>query len=75
MGSFSVVMRGYACRQVDHLFARIDGTLGSGPVTGDPVTAAELRAVRLNLSVRGYAPGEVDEALSAALRELERRDS
>ncbi|MGO8961186.1 MAG: DivIVA domain-containing protein [Streptosporangiaceae bacterium] len=75
MRSFSVVMRGYAYRQVDDLFARIDGTLGGGPATGNPVTAAELRAVRLSLSMRGYASGEVDAALSSALRELERRDS
>ena len=51
-------MRGYACRLVDDLFARIGGALGSGPATGDPVTSAELRAVRLSLCMRGYAPGE-----------------
>ena len=28
MYSFPVVMRGYARREVDDLFARIDGTLG-----------------------------------------------
>jgi hypothetical protein len=55
MPPFLVVMRGYACREVDDLFARIDATLGWGPLTGDPVTAAELRATQL----RGdHAPQE-----------------
>ncbi len=75
MRSFALVMRGYECRQVDDLFARIDATLGVGPATGDPVTAAEVRAAKLSLSMRGYAPGEVDEALSTALQDLERRDA
>jgi DivIVA domain-containing protein len=73
MHSFSVVMRGYARRQVDDLFTRIDGTLGRGPATGDPVTAAEFRATQLSVGMRGYAPREVDEALNAASQELEQR--
>jgi DivIVA domain-containing protein len=64
---------GYARRQVDDLFARVDATLGGGPVTDDPVTAAELRAAQLSVTMRGYAPRQVDEALNAALQELERR--
>ncbi len=71
--SFPVVMRGYAREEVDDLFARIDATLGGGPVTDLPVTAAELRATQLSVAMRGYAPAKVDEALNAALRELERR--
>jgi DivIVA domain-containing protein len=73
MSSFPVVMRGYPRSEVDDLFARIDETLGGGPVTGDPVTAAELRATQLSVVMRGYAPREVDEALNAAVQELERR--
>ncbi len=73
MRSFPVVMRGYARQEVDDLFARIDATLGGGPVTGHPVTAVELRATQLTVAMRGYAPAEVDEALNAALQELERR--
>ena len=53
--------------------ARIDATLDGGPVTGRPVTAAELRATQLSVAMRGYAPTEVDEALNAALQQLERR--
>ncbi len=75
MRSFPVVMRGYARQEVDDLFARIDATLDGGPATGPPVTAAELRATRLSLAMRGYAPAEVDEAVTAAVRELERRDA
>jgi DivIVA domain-containing protein len=73
MHAFSVVMRGYARREVDDLFARIDGTLGRGPATGNPVTAAELRAGQLSMVMRGYAPAEVGEALNAALQELDSR--
>jgi DivIVA domain-containing protein len=68
--SFSVVMRGYAPNEVDELFARIDATLGRGPATGNPVTAAELRTKQLSRAMRGYAPAEVDRALGAALQEL-----
>ncbi len=73
MYTFPVVMRGYARREVDDLFARIDGTLGRGPATANPMTAAELRATQLSAAMRGYAPREVDEALNAALQELEQR--
>lgn len=73
MRTFPLVMRGYDCRQIDDLFARIDATLGTGPATGEPVTAAELRATQLTLIMRGYAPAEVDQALSTALQELEQR--
>ena len=72
MHSFPVVMRGYARREVDDLFARIDGTLRRGPATGNPVTAAELRATQLSVVMRGYAPREVDEALNAALQAADR---
>lgn len=42
-------------------------------MTGNPATAAELRATKLSVAMRGYAPSEVDEALNAAAKELERR--
>ena len=73
MRSFPVVMRGYSRQEVDDLFARIDATLAGGSVGGEPVTAGELRAAQLSTSMRGYAPRQVDEALRAALQELERR--
>jgi len=62
MRSFSVVMRGYACRQVGDLFARIDGTLGSGPATGNPVTAAEARRCSCR---RGVTPSAQVETVGA----------
>ena len=71
MPSFALVMRGYARQQVDELFARIDGTLGRGPATGQPVTASDVRAVQFDTSMRGYAPSEVDEALKIAAQELQ----
>jgi DivIVA domain-containing protein len=70
MHSSPIVMRGYARRQVDDLFARIDGTLGRGPAPDVPVTAAELRAAQFSVSMRGYAPREVNEALNTALQSL-----
>jgi|HubBroStandDraft_6_1064221.scaffolds.fasta_scaffold578195_2 DivIVA domain-containing protein len=73
MHSFPIVMRGYARRQVDDLFVRIDGTLGRGPAPDIPVTAAELRAAQFSVSMRGYAPREVNEALKTARQELEHR--
>jgi pyridoxamine 5'-phosphate oxidase len=69
-----VVMRGYARQQVDALFARIEGTLGRGPSAPQRVTAAEVRAARFDTHLRGYARREVDEALNAAVRELEQRE-
>jgi DivIVA domain-containing protein len=68
-------MRGYDRRQVDELLARVDATLGRGPATLSPVTAADVRAARFDKKTRGYAPREVDEALNAALAELERRSA
>jgi DivIVA domain-containing protein len=73
MPSFPVAMRGYARQQVDELFAQIDGTLGRGPATGQPVTAADIRAARFGRSMRGYAPREVDDAMWAAIEELEQQ--
>jgi DivIVA domain-containing protein len=72
MPSFLIAMRGYKRRQVDELFSRIDGTLGRGSAADDPVTAADVRAARFNVSFRGYAPRDVDDAVSAAVQELER---
>ena len=68
-------MRGYDRRQVDELLARIDGTLGRGPAVLPAVTAADVRAARFDKKTRGYAPREVDEALNAAVAELERQSA
>ena len=66
-------MRGYDCRQVDELLARIDGTIGRAPAVAVPVTAADVRAARFAKKMRGYDPAEVDEALRDGLAELERQ--
>lgn len=71
MPSFALVMRGYAREQVDELFERIDGTLGRGPATAQPVTASDVRAARFDTSMRGYAPREVQAALETAAHELQ----
>jgi DivIVA domain-containing protein len=66
-------MRGYDPRQVDEMFARIDATLGRGTAALPPVTAADVRAARFDVKMRGYSPKEVDDALIAAVTELERQ--
>jgi DivIVA domain-containing protein len=71
--TFTIVLRGYNRTQVDELIARIDGTLGRGPATARPVTAADIRAAQFVRVMRGYAPDEVDQALAAAERELRQR--
>lgn len=73
--SFQIVIRGYDRRQVDELLARTGGTLGCGPAVLTPVTAADVRAARFAKTVRGYAPGEVDDALNAAAAEPGRRSA
>lgn len=75
MPSFSMVMRGYTRREVDELFARIDATLGRGPATSHPVTAADVRATQFGTSLRGYDRREVDEALNAVVQELEQESN
>jgi DivIVA domain-containing protein len=74
MPSFPLAMRGYARQQVDELFARIDGTLGRGPATAQPVTP-DVRAARFDTTMRGYVPKEVDKALNAAAQELEQQSN
>lgn len=70
MTGFSVVLRGYDPRQVDDLLARVEGTLGRRPLTGDPITLAELRTTRPPLAARGYDRFEVDGVLRGLRREL-----
>ena len=71
MPTFVIVMRGYERQQVDELFARIDSTLGRSSLPGEPVTAADVRAVRFSSSLRGYDPRAVDEAVKQSVQELE----
>jgi DivIVA domain-containing protein len=75
MYSFTMAMRGYNRREVDELIARIAGTLGRGPATDRPVTAADVRAARFRKQTRGYTPAEVDQALAAAEQELRQRET
>ena len=74
MREFPVVMRGYSRRDVDELFMRIDTTLTGGTTTAAPVTAAEVRATTFRVQLRGYAPRAVDQAIDAALQELQARE-
>jgi DivIVA domain-containing protein len=60
---FKLAMRGYSCQEVDELLARVDAKLA---------TASEVREARFNKQVRGYTPRDVDAAIAAILRDLER---
>lgn len=69
---FRVVVRGYDRPQVDALMARVDGTIGAAPLTGPPVTAAELASIRgaFDITVRGYERPAVDGAIDEAIAVL-----
>ena len=64
-------LRGYRRGQVDAVFARIAGSLGTAELTAPPLTAEEARASRFRLELRGYDRRIVDELLSERIRELE----
>jgi DivIVA domain-containing protein len=70
-------LRGYRRTQVDDVLARIAGTLNpKDPATSvapaiPPITAAQVRASRFKVGLRGYDRRIVDERLSEHIRELE----
>lgn len=70
---FSMVFGGYDRVAVDKFFARVNGTLGHGPLLGPPVDAAQLRDVRFRTALRGYRHADVDRALDEARVALEGR--
>jgi DivIVA domain-containing protein len=59
---FNITMRGYSRREVDELFARVDA---------GQATAAEVREARFSKQTRGYAPRDVDAALTEIRQNLE----
>jgi DivIVA domain-containing protein len=63
--AFNIAMRGYSRREVDELLAR---------VTAKQATAAEVREARFSKQTRGYAPRDVDAAITAILQELEQEN-
>src|SRR5260370_11064270 len=48
-GQFTItrIRPGYAIAEVDDFIARIEGTLGGAPLSGEPVTAEDVRRGRL----------------------------
>lgn len=72
-GGFPVVLGGYERAAVDEFLARVDGTLGRGPLLGPPVDAAQLRDVRFGTALRGYRRADVDRALDEARAALDGR--
>ena len=60
--AFSVAVRGYSCREVDDLLAR---------VTAKQATASEVREARFSKQMRGYAPRDVNAALTEIQQDLE----
>ena len=63
--AFEMAMRGYSRGEVDELLRR---------VTANQVTASEVREVRFSKQTRGYAPRDVDAAITQILQDLERRN-
>jgi DivIVA domain-containing protein len=74
MRQFPAVISGYSRRDVDELFSRIDAAPSAGATAAQTVTSAEISAARFPSQLRGYDRNAVDDALRAALRELECRE-
>jgi DivIVA domain-containing protein len=80
---FPIRFRGYDRRQVDELMAGILATLGRPGPDGQPlspenvnppITRERLRAVELDIVLRGYDRRQVDDAVSRYLLELIERE-
>lgn len=74
MADFPVALRGYQRRDVEVFIARLEGTLGRGPLADKPATSAEVSAVRFPIVFRGYREQPVDDALAAYEAELAARE-
>jgi len=70
VSEFQVVLRGYDRQQVDEMIAKVEGTLGRGPLIGDPITLKRFQWVQFDVVGRGYARFEVDAAMRGYRREL-----
>src|SRR4051794_13610968 len=71
MPQFPVAPRGYSRNQVDAFVARIEGTLGRGPLYAKAVTLTDVVGVKFKVRLRGYCTSAVDIALDVYQRELE----
>ena len=67
---FPTAMRGYRRDQVDAFMARLEGTLGLGPLMAQPVTAEELPGIRFATALNGYDRDAVDLTLLEAAEVL-----
>ncbi|MCW2918512.1 MAG: hypothetical protein JWN52_6580 [Actinomycetia bacterium] len=74
MPEFSVVLRGYNRHQVDELVAQVEGTLGRGPLTGEPIDLKRFGWVEFDVMFRGYDRFEVDGAMRRYRRELAEKE-
>jgi DivIVA domain-containing protein len=63
MKKFTITLRGYDIRQVDHLIAVSEKALSSDDIEFRRAWKATLSAVQFNRRIRGYARGEVDRAI------------
>jgi DivIVA domain-containing protein len=70
MPEFSVVLRGYNRQQVDALVSQVEGTLGRGPLTGQPINLKRFGWVEFDVAFRGYDRFEVDGTMRRYRREL-----
>jgi DivIVA domain-containing protein len=74
MPEFSVVLRGYNRLQVDALVSQVEGTLGRGPLTGEPINLKRFGWIEFDIAMRGYDRFEVDGAMRRYRRELAARE-
>lgn len=67
---FVVALRGYDMRQVESLFAEVDGALATDSAVSRAASRDALRAASLRRRLRGYDVRQVDAAIDERLRAL-----
>jgi DivIVA domain-containing protein len=67
---FVVALRGYDMRQVESLFAEVDGALATDSAVSRAAARDALRAASLRRRLRGYDVREVDAAIDQRLAAL-----
>ncbi|MEU7919131.1 hypothetical protein [Micromonospora zamorensis] len=67
---FVVALRGYDMRQVENLFAEVDGALATDSAVSRAAARDALLAASLRRRLRGYDVREVDAAIDQRLAAL-----
>ncbi|GAB4104295.1 hypothetical protein AB0C50_32405 [Micromonospora taraxaci] len=67
---FDLALRGYDMRQVESLFAEVDGALATDSAVSRAAARDALRAASLRRRLRGYEMRQVDAAIDERLAAL-----